>query len=162
MIKYINGNILKVSATALVNPVNCVGVMGRGLALTFKQNFPWMFKEYQEVCKDRNLYFGKLHVYEIKADMALTLSKIFGVNFVFKPRYIINFPTKYHWKDKSNLQDIRIGLLALKEQIEELKLESIAIPPLGCGLGGLSKKEVFSVIEEILGDTKSMILIFDT
>jgi O-acetyl-ADP-ribose deacetylase (regulator of RNase III) len=162
MIKYINGNILKVSADALVNPVNCVGVMGRGLALTFKQNFPIMFKEYQGVCKDKELDFGKLHVFEIQHSMLDSLNKIFGdINFVWKPRYIINFPTKYHWKDSSKIENIRKGLVVLKEKILELDIKSIALPALGCGLGGLSKKEVFSAIEEVFVDYDGIVIIFD-
>lgn len=123
MIQPASGDILESSAEALVNTVNCVGVMGRGIALQFKNRYPENFKEYAQACKLKEVRPGRMFV---------TSS-----NQLQGPRYIINFPTKRHWKGKSRLEDIDAGLADLVQVVADLKITSIAIPPLGCGLGGL-------------------------
>ncbi|HHH75605.1 MAG TPA: Appr-1-p processing protein [Phycisphaerae bacterium] len=125
MIELIQGNILESDAQAIVNTVNCVGVMGRGIALQFKKAFPANFKAYKAVCKQKKLHPGMMFLY----DNGTLLSK--------KQRYIFNFPTKRHWRGKSKIEDIQSGLVALVKEVQEKDIESIAIPALGCGLGGL-------------------------
>ncbi|HEX8755158.1 MAG TPA: macro domain-containing protein [Steroidobacteraceae bacterium] len=123
MIEYRSGDILKSEAEALVNTVNCVGVMGRGIALQFKNAFPENFKAYAAACKREQVRPGHMFVY---ATGRLT-----------PPRYIINFPTKRHWRGKSRIEDIEAGLKALIAEILARRIRSIALPPLGSGLGGL-------------------------
>lgn len=127
MIKVCQGNILEAQVEALVNPVNCVGIMGKGLALKFKQVYPENFLQYQVACRAGEVRPGAMFI----TTTALT-----------NPRYIINFPTKRHWKEKSYLQDIETGLVVLVAEVKKLEIQSIAIPALGCGLGGLNWKEV--------------------
>lgn len=133
MIDLKRDDILAADAAALVNPVNCVGVMGRGLALQFRKAFPENFKAYKAVCERGELRPGKMLVHE---QGQLT-----------NPHYIINFPTKDHWKDKSRLKYIDAGLEALIKEVRQRGIRSIAIPPLGCGLGGLKWSDVRSRIE---------------
>ncbi|MBI2790888.1 MAG: macro domain-containing protein [Gammaproteobacteria bacterium] len=137
IIEKTSGSLLESNVDALVNTVNCVGVMGKGLALQFKKAYPENFKAYEKACTHHQLVLGKMHVFETHA-----------VN----PRYIINFPTKGHWKAKSRLIDIEKGLAALKQEIIKLNIKSIAIPPLGCGNGGLDWKVVLPLIENSLMD----------
>ena len=133
MIDYRTGDILKDESEALVNTVNCVGVMGRGIALQFKDAYPENFKEYAAACKRGDVKPGKMLVHEIK--------QLTG------PRYIINFPTKRHWHGKSRIQDIESGLKALVETLRQKQIRSVAIPPLGSGLGGLEWPDVRPLIE---------------
>ncbi|WP_008317008.1 macro domain-containing protein [Leptolyngbya sp. PCC 6406] len=130
MIKYKCGDILREDVEALVNTVNCVGVMGRGIALQFKRAYPENFKAYAAACKQKIVQPGKLFVFE--------------TGQLTNPRYIINFPTKRHWRGKSRLEDIEMGLESLILTIQQHQIQSIAIPPLGCGLGGLE----WSVVKE--------------
>ena len=136
MIEYKTGDLLKDTSEALVNTVNCVGVMGRGIALQFKKAFPENFQEYEKACKRKEVQPGKMFVH--------TTGKL------IPPRFIINFPTKRHWRGKSRMEDIEAGLAALRDCIEELKISSIAIPPLGSGLGGLNWEQVRARIVETL------------
>lgn len=136
MITFTRGDILKAQAEALVNTVNCVGVMGRGIALQFKQAFPDNFKAYAVACRREDVQPGRMFVFDTGK---LTL-----------PRYIINFPTKRHWRGKSRIEDIRAGLAALADTVRELGIRSIAVPPLGAGLGGLDWPEVRALIDEHL------------
>lgn len=128
MIEYKTGNILAEDVEALVNTVNCVGIMGRGLALQFKNIFPANFKFYADSCKREEVQPGRMLVFE--------------TGQMTNPRYVINFPTKRHWKGKSRIEDIEAGLIALAEEIRLRNIQSIAIPPLGSGLGGLDWDEV--------------------
>lgn len=123
MIEYRSGDILKSEAEALVNTVNCVGVMGRGIALQFKNAFPENFKAYAAACKREQVQPGRMFVFE--------------TGQLTPPRYIINFPTKRHWRGKSRIEDIEAGLAALVTEIRARRIRSIALPPLGSGLGGL-------------------------
>ncbi len=128
MITLTTGDILVAEAEALVNTVNCVGVMGRGIALQFRKAFPANFKAYEAVCAREELRPGKMLVYE--------------TGLLTGPKFIINFPTKRHWKANSRIEDIDSGLFALAEEISRRNIKSIAIPPLGCGLGGLDWQQV--------------------
>lgn len=132
------GNLLNAEAEALVNTVNTVGVMGKGVALQFKRAFPEMFKQYYRACKEGRVTPGKMFVYEVK-----------GLD---NPTLIINFPTKRHWRENSRIGDISEGLHELKKVIDERKIKSIALPPLGCGLGGLNWSDVFPMIENTFQD----------
>ncbi|WP_089604391.1 type II toxin-antitoxin system antitoxin DNA ADP-ribosyl glycohydrolase DarG [Acinetobacter piscicola] len=123
MIKFTHGDILKADVEVIVNTVNCVGVMGRGIALQFKKAWPENFKQYALACKRNEVIPGKMFIFET---LGLT-----------NPKFIINFPTKRHWKGASRLEDIEAGLESLVTEIKSKKIGSIAIPPLGAGLGGL-------------------------
>ncbi len=136
MLEFKTGNILAEDADALVNTVNCVGVMGRGIALQFKKAFPENYKAYAAACQRDELRPGRMFVFETRE--------------LANPRLIINFPTKRHWRGKSRMQDIEDGLKALRKTIRESDIHSVAIPPLGCGLGGLNWNEVRPRIEEAL------------
>lgn len=137
MIEYKTGNIFTEDVDALVNSVNCVGFMGRGIALQFKHAFPENFEAYAEACKRREVQPGRMFVYE--------------TGQMTRPRYIVNFPTKRHWRGKSRMEDIESGLDALAREIERRNIRSIAVPPLGSGLGGLAWADVRSRIESALG-----------
>ena len=137
MIRYKTGDLLREEAEAIVNTVNCVGVMGKGIALQFKKKFPDNFKSYEAACKRGDVVLGKMYVHKPEA--------------LLGPKYVINFPTKRHWRGKSRMEDIESGLQDLAEIIKELDIKSIAIPPLGCGLGGLVWDEVKGKIEHALG-----------
>jgi O-acetyl-ADP-ribose deacetylase (regulator of RNase III) len=132
MITFKTGNIFEEDSEAIVNTVNCVGIMGRGIALQFKKKYPANFKAYAEAAKHSEIIPGKMFVFENNKN--------------FSPKYIINFPTKRHWRDKSRISDIQSGLQALAETIQKEKIQSIALPPLGCGLGGLNWDEVRQLI----------------
>lgn len=136
MIELTSGDILKDESEAIVNTVNCVGVMGRGIALQFKNAWPENFKAYEEACKRKEVQPGRMFV--------------FDTGRLIPPRFIINFPTKRHWRGKSRIEDIETGLSALVTVIEERGIQSIAIPPLGSGLGGLEWSEVLPRIESAL------------
>lgn len=136
MIELKHNDIVTADAEALVNTVNCVGVMGRGIALQFRKAFPENFTAYKIVCDRGELHPGQLFVYERDQ--------------LTNPRYIINFATKDHWKGMSRLDYIDSGLKALVEEVRQRGIRSIAIPPLGCGLGGLRWSEVRPRIERAL------------
>lgn len=131
------GNLLNADADALVNTVNTVGVMGKGIALQFKRAYPEMFKAYARACKNGEVRLGKMNVWPT-GQMA-------------GPRYVVNFPTKGHWKSRSKLVDIRSGLDDLANFIEREGIRSVALPPLGCGNGGLEWSVVEPLIREKLG-----------
>lgn len=137
MIKYTSGNILSAEAEAIINSVNIVGVMGKGLALEFKKAYPDNYNEYKKVCDSKSLEIGKLHIYNTGK---------------FLPKYIINFPTKKHWRYPSKIEYISSGLEELKKQIKKLHIQSIAIPPLGAGNGKLDWNDVKNLISEKLKD----------
>ena len=132
MIMYKTGDILAEYAEALVCPVNCVGVMGRGLALQFKQAFPENFEAYKRACKLGDVVPGWMFVFDTGQ---------------LNPRYIINFPTKRHWRDRSRIEDIAWGLESLIGVIRSRSIRSIAIPALGVGLGRLPWEDVRALIE---------------
>ncbi|MBE0492610.1 MAG: macro domain-containing protein [Sulfurospirillum sp.] len=142
MIEYKIGDILKQDVEAIVNTVNCVGVMGRGLAQQFKNKYPQNFKEYTTACKKEEVLPGKMFVHH--------------TGQLTNPKYIINFPTKRHWKGKSKLEDIESGLDDLLQVIQKLHIKSIAIPPLGSGLGGLDWRVVKEKITQKLADVQDV------
>lgn len=129
-----HGNLLKQGdVDAIVNTVNCVGVMGKGIALQFRNKWPENFRAYATACKAKQVRPGRMFVFDSGA--------------LVKPNFIINFPTKDHWRGKSRIEFIRDGLVDLVAQIRRLGIRSIAIPPLGCGNGGLDWAEVGPLIE---------------
>jgi len=134
MLELTRGDILKADAEALVNTVNCVGVMGRGIALQFRKAFPENFKAYKSICDKKQLRPGMMLVFDL--------------NRFENPRYVVNFPTKRHWKGKSKIEDIESGLEALVKEVAKRNIRSIAIPPVGCGLGGLSWNQVKPMIQK--------------
>lgn len=142
MIQYTHGDILKADVEAIVNTVNCVGVMGRGIALQFRKAWPDNFEAYKKVCDAGELKPGSLNV--------------FATGQLANPRFIVNFPTKRHWRGASRMEDIESGLVTLKQWIQENQIQSIAIPPLGAGLGGLDWVEVKASIEGALSCLESI------
>jgi len=127
--KILIGDILKSKAQTLVNTVNCVGIMGKGIALEFKNRFPEMFKDYTKRCERKEIHVGQPYVYK----------SLLGLQ-------IVNFPTKEHWKSVSKVSDIERGLDFLLAHYKEWAITSIAIPPLGCGNGQLEWKVVGPLI----------------
>ncbi|OPY80307.1 MAG: RNase III inhibitor [Syntrophorhabdus sp. PtaU1.Bin058] len=142
MVEYKKGDILKENAEALVNTVNCVGIMGRGIALQFKNTYPENFKSYAAACKRNEVRPGRMFVFE--------------TGQLTNPRYIINFPTKRHWRGKSRIEDLEAGLVALAEVIRSRNIRSIAIPPLGSGLGGLDWSDIRPRIEMTLREFSNL------
>ena len=128
MISIGQGNLLQADVEALVNTVNTVGVMGKGIALQFKRAYPAMFKAYEDSAKAHEVQLGKVQVWE--------------TNQMTGPRFILNFPTKKHWRAASRIKDIDAGLVDLIRVVRELGIKSIAVPPLGCGNGGLDWGDV--------------------
>jgi len=135
------GDMFAEPVEALVNTVNCVGVMGKGVALEFKNRWPANFRAYKSLCDAKGLKPGEMFVFDTK--------ELFAAE---GPRYLINFPTKSHWRSKSKMKYIEDGLDALVEAIREHGIPSIAIPPLGCGNGGLNWADVRPVIEAKLSN----------
>jgi O-acetyl-ADP-ribose deacetylase (regulator of RNase III) len=138
MIEFTQGNLLKADVEALVNTVNTVGVMGKGIALMFKERFPENNKAYAAACKAGEVRVGRLFVTP-------------GVE-LGGPRWIVNFPTKKHWRNPTKQEWVEDGLVSLRKWIEEHNIRSIAIPPLGCGNGGLRWEVVRPLIEDHLKD----------
>lgn len=138
MIEYKTGDMLREDVEALVNTVNCVGVMGRGIALQFRKAFPDNFKAYEAACRHEEVAPGRMFV--------------FATGWMTNPKYIINFPTKRHWKGKSRIEDIDSGLKALHAEVQQRGIRSIAIPPLGSGLGGLDWLDVKPRVERAMSD----------
>lgn len=144
------GDICEEKVEALVNTVNCVGVMGHGIALRFKEVFPKNFDDYAEACRHGKVRPDRMFVTQTEANRFPLFDHGRG------PKYIINFPTKRHWRGNSRTEDIKAGLEALTEEIRERKIRSIAIPPLGCGLGGLPWGEVRHVVIFEPNDTEGV------
>jgi O-acetyl-ADP-ribose deacetylase (regulator of RNase III) len=135
MIEHTEGNLISAEAEALVNTVNCEGYMGKGIALQVKQAFPANFKAYEKACLAHEVEPGRMFIFD-------TASMV-------NPRYIINFPTKRYWREKSRIEDIESGLKTLIEEVRRLGIRSVAVPPLGCGLGGLDWNVVRPMIAAI-------------
>ncbi|MBP0017594.1 MAG: macro domain-containing protein [Cyanobacteria bacterium SBLK] len=148
MIQFKQGNLLEEKTEALTNTINCVGVMGKGIALQFKRAYPENFRAYKKACDAKQVQPGRMFV--------------FATETLFNPRYIINFPTKNHWRGKSKLTDIKTGLNALVAEICKHDIKSIAIPPLGCGNGGLDWEQVKPAIVNAFKDfTEIEVIIFE-
>ncbi len=148
MMRFTQGNLLDARVDALVNTVNTVGVMGKGIALMFKERFPENFAAYEAACKDGEVQVGRMFV-QAGAELG-------------GPRWIINFPTKKHWRQPTQIEWIEAGLDALKEVIQSKGIRSIALPPLGCGNGGLDWSDVRRRIESALGSLEGVdIVVFE-
>lgn len=146
MITLEQGNLIKADVEALVNTVNTEGVMGKGIALQFKKAFPEMVASYEQACADKELLPGGLHIYERRE--------------LLNPRYIINFATKRHWREKSRIEYIECGLAQLVNVVREKGIQSIAIPALGCGNGGLDWDEVFPLIQHAFSALSLNVLVY--
>ncbi|MCO1579462.1 macro domain-containing protein [Crossiella sp. SN42] len=138
MITFASGNLLKQDVEAMVNPVNCVGVLGKGLALQFKRAFPEIVVPYEEACRSGELRPGVVHVVDLGEGNT--------------PRWIVNVPTKRHWRNPSRLDDVESGAAELAATIQRLGIRSIAVPPLGCGNGGLPWEPVRALLLRHLED----------
>jgi O-acetyl-ADP-ribose deacetylase (regulator of RNase III) len=148
MITETRGNLLTADVEALVNTVNCVGAMGKGIALQFKQAFPDNFKAYEKACRADEVKPGRMFVY--------------ATGSTVNPRYIVNFPTKRHWRGNSRIEDIESGLKALIDTVRRLGIRSIAVPPLGSGLGGLDWSQVRPKIEHAFAELPQVeVLVFE-
>ncbi|PRD54695.1 type II toxin-antitoxin system antitoxin DNA ADP-ribosyl glycohydrolase DarG [Sphingobacterium gobiense] len=147
MIQFLQGDLLQADTQALVNTVNTVGVMGKGIALQFKNRFPKNYQIYKEACKRQELKIGQMLVVK-DGDL-------------LNEKYIINFPTKEHWKSPSKIEYIEQGLSDLKEVIKQYSIKSIALPPLGCGNGGLDWNIVKPMIVESLGNLDVLISVYE-
>jgi O-acetyl-ADP-ribose deacetylase (regulator of RNase III) len=146
MIRFTQGNLLEAPAEALVNTVNTVGVMGKGIALMFKEAFPENYRLYRDACQAGSVKIGRMFSTERR-------------DFVSGPKWIINFPTKEHWRAPSRIEWIRDGLADLRRFIEEHSIRSVALPPLGSGNGGLDWRAVRQVIEEALAPLQDVTVI---
>lgn len=133
MVTFVRGDMFKSPAQVLTNTVNCVGVMGKGVALEFKNRYPQMYNDYKALCDQGNVKPGTTYLWEDDSAQ------------------VLNFPTKRHWRDNSVLQDIEDGLRHLAQSYEQMGIQSIAMPPLGCGLGGLKWSDVQPLIVKHLG-----------
>jgi O-acetyl-ADP-ribose deacetylase (regulator of RNase III) len=127
------GDLLNSKCQVLVNAVNCVGIMGKGIALDFKAAYPTMFDDYKRRCLMHSVRLGEPYLFKVD-----------------NHRWILNFPTKGHWKTKSNLDDIESGLAYLAENAHVWGIQSMAVPPLGCGCGGLDSNQVLALVKKHL------------
>lgn len=147
MITYCQGNLLDADVDALVNAVNTVGVMGKGIALAFKQRFPANYQAYAAACQRGDVQTGRMFITETQA--------------LLGPRWIVNFPTKQHWRDPSRLEWVRSGLQDLRRFLLDADVQSVALPALGAGLGGLSWPVVRAEIDLALGDLNTTVLAYE-
>lgn len=143
------GNIFEAGTHAIVNPINCVGTMGKGLAAAFKSRYPQMNRFYKEACDAGEVVVGRMWMWRERRleDIVLPDGRV-----ILEPEWIINFPTKDHWKNPSKLEWIRAGLDDLRSHVILKRIESVALPALGCGNGGLDFGVVRTAIEEKLGE----------
>jgi len=144
-ITFKRGDLFSEPVEALVNTVNCVGVMGKGVALEFKKRWPANFKAYRKLCENKELIPGRMFIFDTK--------ELFPSE---GPRYLVNFPTKAHWRSKSKISYVEDGLDALRGEITTHGIKSIAIPPLGCGNGGLDWSDVKPLILSKLSDLEDV------
>lgn len=140
--KFTKGDLFQSDAEAIVNTVNCVGIMGKGIAKGVKERYPDVYKEYRSLCDMKQMRPGKI--------LTVPTNELIGA------KYIVNFPTKRHWRNNSRLDDIELGLESLVEEIKQLGFKSIAIPPLGCGNGGLNWKDVKPLVIKYLKGIKDI------
>ncbi len=143
MIEFVKGDLLEAPADILVNAVNCVGVMGAGVALAFKQRYPAMFQDYQRACRAGQVRAGHLHHWRSPDGTQ-----------------IVNLPTKRHWRDSSRYDDIDAGLTALRAYLQQIGPTTIALPALGCGHGGLDWRRVAEMIRQSLADIDAHVFVF--
>lgn len=142
MLTFTTGNLFDAKVDALVNPVNTVGVMGKGLALQFKKTYPANTRAYEAACKKGELRIGEMFTFDL------------GEGKV--PRYIVNFPTKEHWRSPSKLVYVENGLVALVEVVKSHAIRSLAVPALGAGLGGLAWTDVKPLLERAFGQLEEV------
>ena len=147
MIKFVHDNLLKSDAEALINTVNTVGVMGKGIALQFREKYTLNYDLYRNACEKKEVQIGRMFV---------TKTERIG-----HPKYIINFPTKIHWKGSSKIEYIERGLDDLVRVISEYNIQSIAVPPLGCGYGGLDWNIVKPLLLEKLGNVEADVFLYE-
>lgn len=147
MIKFVSGDFFDYDADIRINTVNCVGVMGKGVALTFKKKFPDMFIDYYNACKRKELKPGKPHVWKDEN--------------LFSSCTIVNFPTKIHWKNPSKYEYIEEGLIWLRQFLLDKENSVVTLPALGCGHGGLDWDKVKIIIIKYLSDLNAQILVFE-
>lgn len=143
MIHFTKGNMFDLDAEIRVNTVNCVGVMGAGVALAFKTRYPAMFDEYQRACSSGEVRPGEMHIWRSATE------------------WVVNFPTKRHWREKSRYEDIEAGLVSLREYLRPFVGKKVALPALGCGNGGLDWKRVAPMIFSSLNDLEAEIFVFE-
>ena len=148
MIRFTKGDLLDSPASVLVNTVNTVGVMGKGIALQFKEAFPYNYQVYRDACKKGKLQIGELLVVK-------------DSNFLTGEKQIINFPTKTDWRMPSEYVYIERGLIALRAYVQEHKMASLAMPAPGCGNGGLTWSIVKPMIEECLSGLDTVIEVYE-
>ena len=146
-IRSVRGDLLQAKTESMVNPVNTVGVMGAGLAKQFRREFPGNYAAYVNACRAGEVATGRMFVFDN------------GPGCV--PRWIINFPTKRHWKERSRVEDIALGLDDLRSTVQRLRISSIAVPALGCGLGGLDWAEVKPLVVASLSGLDATTLVFE-
>lgn len=127
-----DGNIFESKCQTIVNAINCIGIMGKGIALKFKQEYPEMYNDYKQKCYKKQVKLGVPYLYKVNDN-----------------KFILNFPTKYHWKDNSNLNDIENGIKYMIDNKEEFNFQSISIPALGCGLGSLKFDDVKDILMKL-------------
>jgi len=148
MIELTQANILKADVEALVNTVNCVGFMGKGIALQFKKAYPENFDAYHKACAIGEVQPGRMFIFDLHS--------------MINPKYVINFPTKRDWRENSRYEDVESGLRALVADVQRLRIRSIALPPLGCGLGGLDWGKVRPMIEKAFAQLPNLrVLVFE-
>jgi len=143
MLTFTSGDMFAAPADIRVNTVNCVGVMGAGMALAFKTRYPEMFKEYLAECRRGAIQPGKLHVWK----------NLFGA-------WVVSFPTKRHWREKSRYDDIDAGLVGLRQYLQDYPGLRVALPALGCGHGGLEWSQVSEMIKCHLADLATDIWVY--
>ena len=146
MIHFVRGDIFDRSVQAVVNPVNCVGVMGRGLALQFRHRYPEAFLAYRNACAQSLVRPGRMFMFDTRGD---------------NPRWIVHFPTKRHWRDRSVVGDIEAGLRNLAATVERHGIRSIAVPAVGCGLGGLQWRAVRPLVVACLTDITATVMVLE-
>lgn len=142
-----NGNIFNSQCKTLVNTINCVGVMGKGLALEMKKRYPIMFSQYKDFCDRKLIDIGKLWLYKDVTEEENDNSK-----------WILNFPTKKHWKDNSEYEYIELGMKKFIETYEQKEIKTIAFPMLGCNNGKLNKDIVLEIMAKYLIKTNNLIV----
>ncbi len=171
MIEFRNsGNLLDEQVDALVNTVNCKGIMGKGIALEFKKRFPDNFKLYADACDKGDVRTGRVFITAVErngdfdegSDATQLNMFVDGSPSCESPRFIVNFPTKNHWRQPSKIEYIETGLESLTAEIESRDIHSIAVPPLGCGLGGLRWTDVKQKIESAFDRLPSVeVIVFE-
>jgi len=144
MISFTSGNLFNSNTQTIVNTVNLVGVMGKGIALEFKHLYPPMYRNYRAMCQSGSFEIGMLDLHKYREPY----------------HWVLNFPTKRHWRDLSRLDDIECGLVELAATYRQLGITSIAMPPLGCGNGGLQWDNVYPLIFKHLSDVDIPIVLY--